>query len=211
MWDTAGQEKLGGLREGYYIGGQCAIIMFDVCSRITYKNVPKWYKDLTRICENIPIVLVGNKVCPSIFSWYTKLFVRSMPRTERSKLDKSPSTERETSNTTMSLLSLTTNSKSLSSGSWEDLSVITTSSWLRPLHSDLLKSSWTLTRYNLNHKIVVWPLNFRSKLLKVNSQMPRTPYSLMMKMKSSSRDISFSTFNASFAPWFISWISRRGV
>jgi GTP-binding nuclear protein Ran len=36
--------------------------MFDVCSRITYKNVPKWYKDLTRICENVPIVLVGNKV-----------------------------------------------------------------------------------------------------------------------------------------------------
>ena len=62
IWDTAGQEKLGGLREGYYIGGDCAIIMFDVTSRITYKNVPKWYKDLTRICENIPIVLVGNKV-----------------------------------------------------------------------------------------------------------------------------------------------------
>ena len=62
VWDTAGQEKLGGLRDGYYIGGQCGIIMFDVCSRITYSNVPKWYKDLTRVCENIPIVLVGNKV-----------------------------------------------------------------------------------------------------------------------------------------------------
>ena len=62
IWDTAGQEKLGGLREGYYIGGQCGIIMFDVCSRITYKNVAKWYKDLTRICEGIPICLVGNKV-----------------------------------------------------------------------------------------------------------------------------------------------------
>jgi GTP-binding nuclear protein Ran len=36
--------------------------MFDVCSRITYGNVPKWYKDLVRVCENIPIVLVGNKV-----------------------------------------------------------------------------------------------------------------------------------------------------
>jgi GTP-binding nuclear protein Ran len=36
--------------------------MFDVCSRITYQNVPKWYKDLVRVCENIPIVLVGNKV-----------------------------------------------------------------------------------------------------------------------------------------------------
>merc|ERR1712086_299309 len=62
VWDTAGQEKLGGLRDGYYIGGNCAIIMFDTCSRITYGNVPKWYKDLTRVCENIPIVLVGNKV-----------------------------------------------------------------------------------------------------------------------------------------------------
>ena len=62
IWDTAGQEKLGGLREGYYIGADCAIAMFDVTSRVTYKNVPKWYKDLNRICENIPIVLVGNKV-----------------------------------------------------------------------------------------------------------------------------------------------------
>lgn len=62
VWDTAGQEKLSGLRDGYYIGGNCGIIMFDVSSRITYKNVPKWYKDLVRVCDNIPIVLVGNKV-----------------------------------------------------------------------------------------------------------------------------------------------------
>jgi len=61
-WDTAGQEKFGGLRDGYYIQGQCAIIMFDVTSRITYKNVPSWHKDLIRVCENIPIVLCGNKV-----------------------------------------------------------------------------------------------------------------------------------------------------
>jgi len=61
-WDTAGQEKLGGLRDGYYIGGQAAIIMFDVTARVTYKSVPHWHKDLVRVCENIPIVLVGNKV-----------------------------------------------------------------------------------------------------------------------------------------------------
>ena len=36
--------------------------MFDVTSRITYKNVPNWHKDLIRVCENIPIVLCGNKV-----------------------------------------------------------------------------------------------------------------------------------------------------
>ena len=26
--------------------------MFDVTSRITYKNVPNWHRDLTRVCEN---------------------------------------------------------------------------------------------------------------------------------------------------------------
>ncbi|TQB76086.1 GTP-binding nuclear protein gsp1/Ran [Monascus purpureus] len=62
VWDTAGQEKFGGLRDGYYINGQCGIIMFDVTSRITYKNVPNWHRDLVRVCESIPIVLCGNKV-----------------------------------------------------------------------------------------------------------------------------------------------------
>ncbi|GMM51330.1 Ran GTPase [Starmerella bacillaris] len=62
VWDTAGQEKFGGLRDGYYINGQCGIIMFDVTSRITYKNVPNWHRDLVRVCENIPVVLCGNKV-----------------------------------------------------------------------------------------------------------------------------------------------------
>jgi GTP-binding nuclear protein Ran len=61
-WDTAGQEKLGGLRDGYYIEGQCAIIMFDVTSRPSYKSVPNWHRDLVRVCDNIPIVLCGNKV-----------------------------------------------------------------------------------------------------------------------------------------------------
>jgi len=62
VWDTAGQEKFGGLRDGYYIQGQCAVILFDVTSRITYKNVPNWHRDLVRVCQNIPIVLCGNKV-----------------------------------------------------------------------------------------------------------------------------------------------------
>lgn len=44
------------------IQGNCAIIMFDVTSRPTYKNVPNWYRDIVRVCENIPIVLTGNKV-----------------------------------------------------------------------------------------------------------------------------------------------------
>ena len=62
VWDTAGQEKSSGLGDGYYIQAQCAIIMFDVTARVTYENVPKWYCDLFRVCENIPMALCGNKV-----------------------------------------------------------------------------------------------------------------------------------------------------
>ena len=62
VWQTVGQEKFGGLRDRNHINALCAIIMFDVTSRITYKNIPNWYRDITRVCENIPIVLTGNKV-----------------------------------------------------------------------------------------------------------------------------------------------------
>ena len=62
VWDTAGQERFGGLREGYYLDAQCAILMFDVTSPATYRNVATWHRDLTRVCPNIPIVLVGNKI-----------------------------------------------------------------------------------------------------------------------------------------------------
>ena len=62
IWDTAGQERFGGLREGYYLEADCAIIMFDVTSPATYRNVPNWHRDLVRVCPNIPIVLVGNKI-----------------------------------------------------------------------------------------------------------------------------------------------------
>jgi GTP-binding nuclear protein Ran len=62
VWDTAGQEKFAGLRDGYYVESQAAIIMFDVTSRVTYKSVPNWHRDLVRVCDEIPIVLVGNKV-----------------------------------------------------------------------------------------------------------------------------------------------------
>ena len=63
VWDTAGQERFAGLRDGYYWASRCAIIMFEVSSRITYRNVPNWHRDIVvRACENIPIVLVGNKV-----------------------------------------------------------------------------------------------------------------------------------------------------
>ena len=36
--------------------------MFDVTSRQSYKNVPRWYEEVRAACPNIPVVLLGNKV-----------------------------------------------------------------------------------------------------------------------------------------------------
>eukprot|EP00695_Tsukubamonas_globosa_P002386 TRINITY_DN350_c0_g1_i2.p1 TRINITY_DN350_c0_g1~~TRINITY_DN350_c0_g1_i2.p1 ORF type:complete len:175 (+),score=40.06 TRINITY_DN350_c0_g1_i2:70-594(+) len=101
-WDTAGQEKFGGLRDGYYINGQAAILMFDVTSRQTYKNVPNWHRDIVRVCENIPSCFAAT---------------RSTFRTARSRPSRSTSTGRRISNTTTFLLSATTTLRSPSSGS----------------------------------------------------------------------------------------------
>ncbi|KAG2124605.1 P-loop containing nucleoside triphosphate hydrolase protein [Suillus clintonianus] len=54
VWDTAGQEKYGGLRDGYYIHGQCAIIMS--------MSPPESPTTMCQIGTTIPIVLCGNKV-----------------------------------------------------------------------------------------------------------------------------------------------------
>lgn len=61
VWDNYNRSILGP-RQGYYIETDCCIIMYDVTSRITYKNVPNWYSQVKQYCPNIPIVLVGNKV-----------------------------------------------------------------------------------------------------------------------------------------------------
>ena len=60
VWETPSQGCMP--KDCFYIQSQCAIIMFNVTARITYKNVSMWYHDVVRVCENIPIVLCGNKV-----------------------------------------------------------------------------------------------------------------------------------------------------
>lgn len=67
VWDCAGQEKFGGLRDAYYLGSQCAIVMFDVTSRLSFKNVPCWVRDWVNYVQVHdpghvgPIVIVGCK------------------------------------------------------------------------------------------------------------------------------------------------------
>lgn len=61
LWDTAGQEKFGGLRDGYYIEADAAIVMYDLGRNITARNVATWHRDLLRVAAGIPTLFLGNK------------------------------------------------------------------------------------------------------------------------------------------------------
>ena len=45
----------------YYIEAKCGIIMFDLTSRQSYKDVPNWHRAICNATGYIPLVLVGNK------------------------------------------------------------------------------------------------------------------------------------------------------
>ncbi|CAK9870985.1 unnamed protein product [Sphagnum jensenii] len=59
-WDTnSAQESPRGLRDGYLIGAQCAMIIFDLNARLNYKYLRKLHHDLLKVCGDIPVVVCG--------------------------------------------------------------------------------------------------------------------------------------------------------
>ena len=61
VWDTAGQEKLGGLPTEYYINADAAIVMFDLTGANTFKNLQFWINGIRKVCQAAPVVIVGTK------------------------------------------------------------------------------------------------------------------------------------------------------
>lgn len=62
FWDTAGQEAFNRMHPSYYYRAHCCILMFDVTRKVTYQHLADWYQELREYCENIPVVLVANKI-----------------------------------------------------------------------------------------------------------------------------------------------------
>lgn len=60
--DTAGQEKYTLVNERHYAGTDIAVIVFDVTRAESFRGVRQWYDNILRLCGNIPILLVGNKI-----------------------------------------------------------------------------------------------------------------------------------------------------
>jgi small GTP-binding protein len=67
IFDTAGQEKFGALRDSYLMGADGVILMYDLTAQDSIKNVlSKWLPEIKRIISKsqsgtIPVAVVGNK------------------------------------------------------------------------------------------------------------------------------------------------------
>ncbi|KAH0795916.1 ras-related protein RABA2a [Histomonas meleagridis] len=62
IWDTAGQERYRAITSAYYKGAKGAILMYDITSPNSFTSLTKWIKEIRDNTENIPILLVGNKI-----------------------------------------------------------------------------------------------------------------------------------------------------
>ena len=49
VWDCAGKDENTGLRDGYFIGADVAVIFGD--------EVSDWYRDVVRACEKVRVIV----------------------------------------------------------------------------------------------------------------------------------------------------------
>lgn len=57
LWDTAGQKRFRGLRNGYYIQAQIGIVMYDNPQLLSRRD---WARDLRRVSPHMPIIKCVN-------------------------------------------------------------------------------------------------------------------------------------------------------
>lgn len=58
IWECSGSHE--GLGDGYFVGAQGAIIVYDAQAP-NLRNITKKIREIRRVCEKIPIFVLGNK------------------------------------------------------------------------------------------------------------------------------------------------------
>ena len=61
LWDTAGQENRGKLRDAYLKGADGIIVFYDISEKKTIENVSTWLEQIKKITPNKPVAVIGNK------------------------------------------------------------------------------------------------------------------------------------------------------
>ena len=62
VWDCAGDNRYGGLRDQYYTSAQGAIVMFDATNPQSSNNLQQWVTEVSNMINNQNFVIAQNKV-----------------------------------------------------------------------------------------------------------------------------------------------------
>ena len=62
IWDTAGQEKYMSVNKNLFQRVQGVILMYDITNRETFERLNVWLNIIKQMTNDIPIILVGNKL-----------------------------------------------------------------------------------------------------------------------------------------------------
>ena len=62
IWDTAGQEKYMSINKNLFQRVQGVILMYDITKHETFERLDVWLNLIKQITNDIPIILVGNKL-----------------------------------------------------------------------------------------------------------------------------------------------------
>ena len=62
FWDTAGQERYRAINKIYFQKVQGIILVYDLTDLKTYKGLDKWIELIKDSSDDVPVVLIGNKL-----------------------------------------------------------------------------------------------------------------------------------------------------
>ncbi len=61
LWDMSGQSHFERFRTRFYTGTSGALVVYDLTSAHSYRNVERWINELYSKCKNVPVVIAANK------------------------------------------------------------------------------------------------------------------------------------------------------
>ena len=62
IWDTAGQERFMALSKTVYQRVDGVMLVYDITRKTTFENILSWIKRIKEFKENLPIMIIGNKI-----------------------------------------------------------------------------------------------------------------------------------------------------
>ena len=61
IWDIGGQPNFKTILPMYYQGALGALVVYDVTSMNSFDNIVHWMEDIKEHCQEVPLVIMGNK------------------------------------------------------------------------------------------------------------------------------------------------------